>query len=176
MIALESGPLRGLRVRRGDLLFAWSGNRGTSFGSFVWNREFSGYLNQHIFKLDGYELDSTYFAYLLRAVTRYVEEQAHGIIGLVHITKSKLGGIRVPVAPSDEQGEIARFIDGEAERMGAVIGRARREISLLREFRIRLVSDVVTGKLDVREAAERLPDDPDVADPVLEEQLKEAIA
>jgi type I restriction enzyme S subunit len=34
-----------------------------------------------------------------------------------------------------------------------------REIELLREYRTRLVADVVTGKLDVREAAARLPDD-----------------
>ncbi len=33
-----------------------------------------------------------------------------------------------------------------------------REIDLLREFRDRLVADVVTGKVDVREAALRLPD------------------
>lgn len=41
-----------------------------------------------------------------------------------------------------------------------------REIDLLREFRTRLVADVVTGKLDVREAASQLPDEdllPDLA-------------
>ena len=32
------------------------------------------------------------------------------------------------------------------------------EISLLREYRTRLVADVVTGKLDVRAAAAELPD------------------
>ena len=36
---------------------------------------------------------------------------------------------------------------------------AEREISLLREYRTRLIADVVTGKLDVREAAVRLPDE-----------------
>jgi hypothetical protein len=35
---------------------------------------------------------------------------------------------------------------------------AGREVSLLREYRTRLIADVVTGKLDVREAAARLPD------------------
>ena len=37
--------------------------------------------------------------------------------------------------------------------------RARHEIDVLREFRTRLIADVVTGKLDVREAAARLPDE-----------------
>ena len=36
---------------------------------------------------------------------------------------------------------------------------AQREINLLREYRTRLIADVVTGKLDVREAASRLPDE-----------------
>jgi type I restriction enzyme S subunit len=40
------------------------------------------------------------------------------------------------------------------------------EIELLREYRTRLVADVVTGKLDVREAAARLPEEaaPDIAE------------
>jgi type I restriction enzyme S subunit len=44
--------------------------------------------------------------------------------------------------------------------------RLEREIDLLREYRTRLVADVVTGKLDVREAAARLPDEaaPDTAE------------
>jgi type I restriction enzyme S subunit len=45
-----------LLIRPGDLLFSWSGNRGTSFGPTIWDRDFSGYLNQHIFKLDRYSI------------------------------------------------------------------------------------------------------------------------
>ena len=54
------------------------------------------------------------------------------------------------------------------------ISNAENEILLLREYRTRLVSDVVTGQLDVREAARHLPaetdepadrlDDPDLSD------------
>jgi len=40
--------------------------------------------------------------------------------------------------------------------LSAAISRLEREIELLREYRTRLVADVVTGKLDVRDAAERL--------------------
>jgi type I restriction enzyme S subunit len=41
----------------------------------------------------------------------------------------------------------------------ATISRLEREIDLLREYRTRLIADVVTGKLDVRETALRLPDE-----------------
>ena len=44
-------------------------------------------------------------------------------------------------------------------RLSTAISRLEREIELLREYRTRLVADVVTGKLDVREAAARLPDE-----------------
>lgn len=162
---------RSLLIRTNDLLFAWSGNRGTSFGSFVWDRGFDGYLNQHIFKLEGYTLDRRYFLHLLRAVTRHVEEQTHGIIGLVHITKPELGAVLVPVAPHDEQTAIARFIDEQTASLEVVTRRAQREIALLREYRTRLIADVVTGKLDVRDAAARLPDaaeEPEHADEVAE--------
>lgn len=57
----------------------------------------------------------------------------------------------------DEQGAISSFLDGESRRLAQAISRLEREIELLREYRTRLVADVVTGKLDVREAAARLP-------------------
>lgn len=147
-----------LLIQRGDLLFSWSGNRGTSFGPFVWNREFAGYLNQHIFKLAGFTLDRSYFAHLLRAVTRHIEEQTHGIIGLVHITKPELGSVVVPVAPGPEQVAIARWIDERLSDLDVLVNRARRAIALLHAFNERLTADVVSGALDVREAAARLPE------------------
>lgn len=147
-------------VAPGDLLFAWSGNVGTSFGSFIWDRPFKGYLNQHIFKLHGYSMNRMFFAYLLRGVTAHVEEQSHGIIGLVHVTKPELGAIRIPVPPEPEQREIADWIGQHTRRISDALDHARRELSLLHEYRNRLTSDVVTGKFDVREAAARLPDEP----------------
>jgi len=148
-----------LQIRPGDLLFAWSGNRGTSFGPFIWDREFEGYLNQHIFKLDGYSLHRQYFAHLLRAVTTHIDEQTHGIIGLVHITKPELGTVMIPVAPPDEQEQIARWIDDRVFDLESVVDRTRRELELLREYRTWLIADVVTGKLDVRQEAVGLPDE-----------------
>ena len=42
----------------------------------------------------------------------------------------------------------------------------QRQIDLVREYRTRLIADVVTGKLDVREAAARLPDEVEEAEPL----------
>ena len=48
----------------------------------------------------------------------------------------------------------------------AAIARAHDEISLLREYRTCLIADVVTGKLDVREVAARLPDEAEEPEPL----------
>jgi type I restriction enzyme S subunit len=67
----------------------------------------------------------------------------------------------VAFPPKLEQVAIADFLDSERERFGVAISRLDREIDLLREYRTTLTADVVTGKLDVREAAKRLPDQTD---------------
>ena len=52
------------------------------------------------------------------------------------------------------------------------IARARRQIELLEEYRTRLIADVVTGKLDVRDAAAQLPEEPGEEDLIDEDGLK----
>jgi type I restriction enzyme S subunit len=66
---------------------------------------------------------------------------------------------RLPVAfPScDEQQAILSVIALQIQPLETAVARLEREIALLREYRTRLVADVVTGKLDVRPAARQLP-------------------
>jgi len=61
---------------------------------------------------------------------------------------------------------IVEFLDGELQRFHTAISRLEREIELLHEYRTRLIADVVTGKLDVREAAARLPDEVEEPEPL----------
>jgi type I restriction enzyme S subunit len=66
--------------------------------------------------------------------------------------------VMLPVPPPDEQLAIAdRVVKATAELRAAKAG-IEAEIALLKEYRIRLISDVVTGKLDVRDEAAKLPD------------------
>ena len=58
----------------------------------------------------------------------------------------------------DEQERLLSKVGRETASINAAIARARRQIELVEEYRTRLIADVVTGKLDVREAAARLPD------------------
>jgi type I restriction enzyme S subunit len=63
------------------------------------------------------------------------------------------------LVPLHEQEAICRFIQTETGAQDLAISRLQREIELLRELRARLVADLVTGKVDVREAAARLPEE-----------------
>jgi type I restriction enzyme S subunit len=67
--------------------------------------------------------------------------------------------IPILLPPVEEQKGIVRQISAETADLSAAIFRTDREITLLREYRTRLIADVVTGKLDVREAAEKLPEE-----------------
>jgi type I restriction enzyme S subunit len=72
------------------------------------------------------------------------------------VTVGEVGCIRLPLPPLAEQRQIADHVRVETQAIDTAIGRAKREIELLREHRTRLVADVVTGKLDVGEAAKGL--------------------
>ena len=58
----------------------------------------------------------------------------------------------------EEQASILKSVEAEGRPIENAVGHLEREIDLLCEYRTRLVADVVTGKLDVREAASQLPD------------------
>jgi type I restriction enzyme S subunit len=92
------------------------------------------------------------------------------------LTKDRLMSITIAVAPSDEQDAIVRHTAEQTRPLVTAISRLEREIELLREYRTRLVSDTVTGKLDVREAAARLPEEapPDARAELAVEMLDDA--
>jgi type I restriction enzyme S subunit len=75
------------------------------------------------------------------------------------LTKDRLLSIAVAVPPVAEQERIVEWLDATTRPWEIGISRARRQIALLKEYQTRLVADVVTGKLDVRDAAAALPED-----------------
>ena len=101
--------------------------------------------------------------YLLRSITKADHAGKSAIPGL---DRNDLFQIVVPVPPVNEQREVVRMIEVATHDLNDAISAARREIDLLREYRTRLIADVVTGKFDVREAAARLPDEVEELEPL----------
>jgi type I restriction enzyme, S subunit len=84
----------------------------------------------------------------------------------------------VPFPPPGEQRTIASFLDTMLDKNGKMIDDADRQIALLREYRTRLIADVVTGKLDVRAAVAALPKEGEEPEPLdegeaLDEEVEE---
>lgn len=75
-----------------------------------------------------------------------------------------LANFRVQLPPLDEQVQIISELDGQIVVLEAAIGTVSRQVSLLGEYRTRLIADVVTGKLDVREAALQLHEETEDAE------------
>lgn len=70
-----------------------------------------------------------------------------------HIYEDQLKKVWIAIPPKDEQVAIAEFVCKSISDVGSLIAPVEEEIRLIREYRTRLIADVVTGKLDVRSLA-----------------------
>ena len=96
--------------------------------------------------------------YALRAAVKGDAFNDGHLSTIAHLTGDKLRAHRFPFPPVAEQESLANFLDAVLKQAGRAVSRAERQIELLREYRTRLIADVVTGQLDVREAAAVLPE------------------
>lgn len=92
-----------------------------------------------------------------------------------NLNVERIGTMWMPLPPLSEQELITKHIERDTEPLTAAIARTEREIALMQEYRTRLTADLVTGKLDVREAAANLPELPVEAavEPAPDEPLDE---
>lgn len=91
----------------------------------------------------------------------------------MRINLSAASARTIALPPISEQHEIVLHLTASTEPLKTAIARTEREIALMQEYRTRLTADIVTGKLDVREAAATLPDLP--TDPAAEALSDEAL-
>ena len=73
-------------------------------------------------------------------------------ISVPHLSPEQIRGFRIALPSLAEQEAIGDYLDSIADQIACAASRARSQIALLREYRVRLIADVVTGKLDVRKA------------------------
>ncbi len=78
------------------------------------------------------------------------EQYMTGAAGQQRIPSDFVKNHPIGLPPIDEQLEILEHIQEKSTEIDQAITRAQREIELMREYRARLISDVVTGQVDVR--------------------------
>ena len=142
-------------INQGQLLFSWSGSRGTSFGAHIWNGG-KAILNQHIFKVEFDQIRTTkmYLFYALNRAVAEVEQNLHGGVGLVHITKGNLEKIQIPVPSLTTQQAIVAEIEAEQSLVDA-----NRELVERMEGKIRAAMGRVWGVGDTVPAMTKVEND-----------------
>ena len=109
--------------------------------------------------LPGAGINAEFLARILdsaqEAFVPLIDQAGHGTCRL---PTERWRSLAVAIPPADEQRLIVDSLEASTRTIVAAIENAHRQITLLDEYRCRLIADVVTGKLDVREAAAGLPE------------------
>jgi type I restriction enzyme S subunit len=130
------------------------GRYGSTDAVFYVERDFWPH-NTALFVTDFQGNHPRWCYFLLRTISKADHSQKSAVPG---VDRKDLYEIEVAVPPASEQDTIVTWIDTAEAVAHRAIARMEQEIALLQDYRSRLIADVVTGKLDVREVAERLPD------------------
>ena len=106
------------------------------------------------------EISTDYLLLLLLSLpfTRFAVDTSMRV-AMPKVNREALANCLMWYPDANDQLRILEFIAQECAPIETNISRLESEIFLLREYRTRLVADVVTGKLDVRAAAAAIPDE-----------------
>ncbi len=149
-------------LQHGDVLMTEGGDPDKLGRGCVWDGEVSPCLHQnHVFavRANPLHLEPHFLSALMGTgyARAYFQSTSKQTTNLASTNKTKIGQFKLLLPTVDEQHQILSALHGATLPVNTAISRLEREIDLLREYRTRLVADVVTGKLDVREAAAKLP-------------------
>ena len=149
----ETSEATRTRIDAGDILVsvtAYTGSVGVAPGNFE-----EAYVSQHVARCKPLpESSSPWLGYVLLSTVG----QTHGQMSLYGGTKDGLSlddvkNYPILLPPRCEQDQIVRWIERELTSLTNRENRTNQQVDLLREYHTRLIADVVTGKLDVREGA-----------------------
>lgn len=143
------GPLSDrVKVSPGDLLLAWSGTPGTSFGAHIWDSE-PAVLNQHIFRVD-IDPDRGYPMFILHAINRQLDvliNRAHGGVGLRHVTRKEVDTLEIALPPLAEQKRIALILSNQFAGAERVVQKIQQEVETINALPAALLRRAFTGGL-----------------------------
>ena len=163
-VYVPDSEARSCELINGDVLMTEGGDIDKLGRGCLWRGEIQNCIHQnHIFavRTNAAKLIPKFLAALTFSGhgRRYFQTTAKQTTNLASTNSTTVRDFPLVMPPIDEQGLILEYIDKKSTGLNSAISRLEREIDLLREYRTRLIADVVTGKLDVREAAAMLPDE-----------------
>ena len=162
----ETSEVTRTRIQAGDLLVSVTAYIGSV--ALAPEELEEAYVSQHVARCQPLPGSSSrWLGYVLLSTVG----QTHGQISLNGGTKDGLSlddvkNYQILLPPPDEQIAIVEHVDKATADVDVAIAIALRQIELVQEYRTRLIADVVTGKLDVREAAAQLPEEAGEEEPI----------
>jgi type I restriction enzyme S subunit len=113
-------------------------------------------LNQNTVRLEVSEpsiITQDFLFYLIQNdnYRKYLDLNAHGTANQASLKLIDILGFKMALPPIDEQKTIVDYIFGERRRIDVTYYQLNSQISLLKEYKTALISEVVTGKIDVRD-------------------------
>ena len=138
----------GIAFRKGDILYG----KLRPYLKKVWLAEFDGNAVGDFFVYRN-EANSipAFIKYLLLSdsFTKIANESTNGA-KMPRVSSDFVLKLQFPLPPLSEQESIARYLDDKTAKIDEAIKRIDEQIADLRAYRTALISDVVTGKIDVR--------------------------
>ena len=110
--------------------------------------------HQRVYKFSGFRaILGRFFFHYFRSTLRHEVFQGTAKSTVDSLRLPMLQNFPVLLPPRHEQNAIVRYLEHAPKKIGSTSERISRSLGLLRDYRARLISDVVTGKFDVRKAA-----------------------
>lgn len=158
---------RKLRPQRDDIFMCKSGATTGKVAIVETDEEFSVWSPLALVRVDPQRALPRFMYAVLQA--RYVQRQVQDTWSYgtqPNLSMAAMERIVVALPPVAEQADVLVVLEKQLHSLRQAVVSAQEGIDLLREYRTRLIADVVTRKLDVREAASRLPDEVDDLEPL----------
>jgi type I restriction enzyme S subunit len=168
--ALE--PVPALEIRDGDILVSRANTRELlGLAALVIRPRPKLMLCDKLFRFRSARArtDTRFLVYAIRQRTSraQIESSTNGASdSMQNIGQGVIRNLLLSLPPLDEQRRVVVALKEQTSSLDAGMSQAQRKIDLLGEYRTRLIAGVVTGKLDVREAAARLPDEVEELEPL----------
>ena len=144
-------------VLNGDLLFLMSSEDFNGIGKcslYALEMNTPVYLNSFCkgFRVTNPKVTPAYLCYLMNtpACKTYIDNNSHGFIR-INLRQDILTACPIILPPLDEQRAIVEYLDAKTAKIDRMKADIEKQIGLLKEYKQRMISDAVTGKIDVRE-------------------------
>lgn len=115
---------------------------------------FRATINQHLVYVKPYgdSINVDYLHHIFERAYAYLRNESDaGGSTKGAITCSQIENLAIPLPPLAEQEQIVRFVDGDNSRISRLQKKVKAALQRLQEYRAALITNAVTGKIDVRD-------------------------